>query len=453
MLRALLVDDEPLSLEGLKLLIDWQAEGFEICCECASAREALAKLAHLKPDLIVTDIRMPGLSGLELLREARRSGFDGQFVIVSGYSDFNYARNALQIGVAGYLLKPVEPAEAANVLAHVRHKLLDREATANRRGKSIQRAIDNLLTECDIPADELPAAARWVLATWGAPLPYPEVQALLALFPPNAGTTHIVEDKEYLVLRLDAGEDIPGMRQAEALLAKRQRKLHCSEPTNAPAALPTLRRQLSDQLDRACRCVPAGQMDGLIRSISLRQADECTTRCRELENFCAACGADALTRARRQLLSACSVLLSDRPDALKTFLHSQTSDLQTLCLTAIQLLEPKQELVSDRMERYVRKHSSEHITVNSMATVMGYNPTYLGRKFNEERSIGFREWLSNLRAEQGARLLRDTDQSVTAIARAVGFPHYKRFLRHFKQRYGVTPEQYRRQKASPESIR
>jgi len=445
MLRALLVDDEPLALEGLKILIDWQAEGFEICCECASGREALAKLPAAKPDLIVTDIRMPGISGLELLQAARRAGFDGQFVIVSGYNDFNYARNALRIGVAGYLLKPVEPSEAANVLAHVRHKLLDREAAANRRSQSIHRAINTLLTECGAPTGELPAAARWMLATWGAPLPYPEVQALLALFPPSTATAHIVDDKEYLVLRLDVGKNIPGTQSVEAFLAGHQRTLHRSEPTDTPADLHKLRKQLSDQLDMACRCAPTGQMDALIRAVSLRQADECSSLCREIEAFCAACGADALIRAKRQLLSACSVLLANRTEALKTFLHSQTSDLQTLCLTAIQLLEPKQELVSDRMERYARKHSSEPITVNSMATVLGYNPTYLGRKFNEERNIGFREWLSNLRIEQGACLLRSTDQSVTAIAKAVGFMHYKRFLRHFKQHYNMTPEQYRRQ--------
>jgi len=120
MLRALLVDDEPLALEGLKLLIDWRAEGFEICGECASGHEALQKLPLHKPDLIVTDIRMPGMSGLDLLKACRNAGFDGQFVIVSGYGDFSYAKNALQLGVAGYLLKPVDPADAATVLAHVR---------------------------------------------------------------------------------------------------------------------------------------------------------------------------------------------------------------------------------------------------------------------------------------------------------------------------------------------
>ena len=67
MLRVMLVDDEPLALEGLRLLIDWHAEGFSVCSECASASEALAALRKAKPDVIVTDIRMPGMDGLHLM--------------------------------------------------------------------------------------------------------------------------------------------------------------------------------------------------------------------------------------------------------------------------------------------------------------------------------------------------------------------------------------------------
>jgi two-component system response regulator YesN len=108
MLKAMLVDDEPLALEGLRLLIDWGAEGFEVCAECADAKQALKLLPVARPDLIVTDIRLPGLDGLELMQAARQKGFEGQLVVVSGYNDFEYAKRALRIGVAGYLLKPVE---------------------------------------------------------------------------------------------------------------------------------------------------------------------------------------------------------------------------------------------------------------------------------------------------------------------------------------------------------
>lgn len=446
MLRVLLIDDEPLALEGLKLLIDWPSEGFEVCSECASANEALAKLPVAKPDLIVTDIRMPGMNGLELVKTMRQAGFDGQFVIVSGYSDFEYAKKALQLGVAGYLLKPVEPADAASVLAHVRHKLIDREATSNQRPKAVHHAITALLTQEHASASDLPQTARWMVATWGAPLPHPAVQALLSLFAKDMATAHIVEDKEYLVLRLAAGDHAPSIDKAKALLASHHRDITVGKPADTPEGLFVLRRELSDTLDDACRGVLTEHVQSLVRAVSLRQAGECATLCQALETLCASYGAEAITRARRQLLTSCTGMLSDRADAPKAFLQSQDADFLTMCLLAIKLLAPELETVSDRVERYAKEHSGEHITVSSAAAALGYNPTYLGRKYCEERGMGFREWLAGQRMQQAAALLRTTDQSVISIAKAVGYEHYKRFLRHFKRRYGIAPDHFRKKK-------
>ncbi len=445
-MRVMLIDDEPLALEGLKLLIDWQAEGFTVCAESQSAVKALALLPTAKPDLIVTDIRMPEMSGLELLDAARQAGFDGQFIIVSGYSDFYYAKKALQLGVAGYLLKPIESADATAVLAHVRKKLIDREAAANMRLQLQQRAIGSLLTDGSAASDPLPQAAGWMLATWGAPLPYQDQQAISALFSGDEATIHIVEDKEFLVLQLANDGEAPDLSPVSALLKPLGRSLKIGDPVDNASKLPALRKQLSDQLDSQCRKVLPDLVDKLVRTIALRQTDECKKRCEELTAFCAVCGMHAATYARRQLLSACSGLLQSRNAALQTFLRSQDAGFAELSLLAIQLLAPKQERISDRMERYAIEHMEETITLSDVAAALTYNTTYLGRKFLQERGIGFRDFVTQLRMEKSAALLKTTKRSVTDISRAVGYEYYKRFLKHFKQRYGVSPEQYRKQK-------
>jgi two-component system, response regulator YesN len=446
MLRVMLVDDEPLALEGLKLLIDWQAEGFLVCGECKSAAEALALLPQVKPDLIVTDIRMPGLSGLELLNAARQAGFDGQSVIVSGYSDFYYAKKALKLGVAGYLLKPIEPADASAVLSHVRRKLVDREEASNQRMKEMHHAIGSLLSEGHAPEGELPTETQWTIATWGAPLPYPDLQALSSLLASDEASIHIVEDKEYLVLRQRANGQTPDLNLIATLLKRYHRILSAAEPTGDPVELYAMRRQLSDQLDNACRQTLPGIVDRLMHAVALRQTDECALRCRELDDLCAACGTSAATYARRQILSACSGLLSGRGTALRTFLHSQNAGFEALCSLAIRLLAPQQQNVSDRMEDYALKHIKERITLADIAARFTYNATYLGRKFIQERGVGFREWLTRARMEESAKLLKTTDRSVNDISKAVGYEYYKRFLNHFKRQFGVPPEQYRRQK-------
>ncbi len=445
-MRVMLIDDEPLALEGLKLLIDWQAEGFTVCAESQSALQALALLPTAKPDLIVTDIRMPEMSGLELLDAARQAGFDGQFIIVSGYSDFYYAKKALQLGVAGYLLKPIEPADATAVLAHVRKKLIDREAATNMRLQLQQRTIGSLLTDGSTASDPLPQAAGWMLATWGAPLPYQDQQAISALFPGDEATIHIVEDKEFLVLQLADGGEVPDLSPVSTLLKTLGRSLNIGGPVDSAGKLPSLRKQLSDQLDSRCRKVLPDLVDKLVRTIALRQTDECRKRCGELTAFCAVCGTHATTYARRQLLSACSGLLQNRNAALQTFLRSQDAGFEELSLLAIQLLAPRQERISDRMEHFAIEHLEESITLSDVATALTYNTTYLGRKFIQERGIGFRDFVTKLRMEKSAALLKTTKRSVTDISKAVGYEYYKRFLKHFKQRYGVSPEQYRKQK-------
>lgn len=445
-MRVMLIDDEPLALEGLKLLIDWQAEGFTVCAECQSAVQALALLPSAKPDLIVTDIRMPEMSGLDLVDAARQAGFDGQFIIVSGYSDFYYAKKALQLGVAGYLLKPLEPADATAVLSHVRKKLIDREAAANLRMQTLQRTIGSLLADGKAPDEPLPHAAGWMLATWGAPLSYQHLQAISALFTGDEATIHIVEDKEFLVLQLPNAGEMPELSHVKELLKPLGRSLRTGGPVSSPGELPALRKQLSDQLDSQCRKVLPDLVDKLVRTIALRQTDECKQHCRELNAFCAVCGTHAATYARRQLLSACSGLLSGRSAALQTFLKSQDAGFEELSALAIQLLEPRQERISDRMEHYAAEHLDEAISLADVAAALTYNTTYLGRKFIQERGIGFRDFVTQLRMEKSATLLKTTQRSVNDISRAVGYDYYKRFLKHFKHRYGVSPEQYRKQK-------
>ncbi|MCM3170726.1 response regulator [Paenibacillus sp. MER 99-2] len=129
MYKVLLVDDEPFAIEGLQLLIDWEKHGFEINGVCANGEDAVDAISREQPDLVVTDIRMPVMNGLELIEEARRLGHQSTlFVITSGYSDFNYARQAIRLGVSHYLTKPVIESEADDVLQRLRQELMNREA-------------------------------------------------------------------------------------------------------------------------------------------------------------------------------------------------------------------------------------------------------------------------------------------------------------------------------------
>ena len=111
MFKVLIIDDEPLIREGLKTIVDWGRHGFTICGEAANGREGLRKVRSLQPDLLVLDIKMPAVDGLEMLATLRKEGHNVQALILTGYSEFAYAQQAINLGVLGYILKPIEEEE------------------------------------------------------------------------------------------------------------------------------------------------------------------------------------------------------------------------------------------------------------------------------------------------------------------------------------------------------
>ncbi len=141
MLRVLLVDDEPFILRGMEELIDWKNEGFEIAGTAANGEEALRCLQDNNIDLILADIKMPVMDGLEMLRKLRTSGKyrDVYFIILSGYADFKYAQEAIKYICTDYILKPVEKEKLIQALQKVR-KMKNVELEKDRETRKLENA-------------------------------------------------------------------------------------------------------------------------------------------------------------------------------------------------------------------------------------------------------------------------------------------------------------------------
>lgn len=134
MLKVILADDEPYIVQGLSLIIDWNQAGFEIIGTANNGQEALELIKSEDPDLIITDIRMPIMTGIELLEKVRSENIsDANFVILSGYNDFEYAKAAMKLGSIDYLLKPIDREELQAVLERVRETAKKRDNVAPRK--------------------------------------------------------------------------------------------------------------------------------------------------------------------------------------------------------------------------------------------------------------------------------------------------------------------------------
>lgn len=123
MYKLMLVDDESEIREGLQEVVDFEKYGFTVVGEAANGLEALNSCERLAPDLIITDIRMPLMDGLTMCKRIHAVLPTARFIILSGYDDFDYAREAISINCLGYLLKPISAAEFVEMLGDARQKL------------------------------------------------------------------------------------------------------------------------------------------------------------------------------------------------------------------------------------------------------------------------------------------------------------------------------------------
>ncbi|HEX3045145.1 MAG TPA: response regulator transcription factor [Bacillota bacterium] len=120
MYKVLLVDDEPYVIEGLKEMIDWEKRGYQICGEASNGEDAFQMIQDFDPDLVITDIRMPAMDGLQLIQQTREGGNSKvQFIILSGYDDFSYIQYAMKFGITDYLLKPIDDEEIRTTLDRI----------------------------------------------------------------------------------------------------------------------------------------------------------------------------------------------------------------------------------------------------------------------------------------------------------------------------------------------
>ncbi len=131
MYRVFIIDDEPIAIIGINMTFEWEKYGFSVVGETTDALCAVEMAEELMPDVIFTDIVMPDITGLELIKKIRQRRIDTEFVIVSGHNDFLYTKQAIQQGIFDYCLKPIKKTEAVELLERLKNYLDEKNGLTN----------------------------------------------------------------------------------------------------------------------------------------------------------------------------------------------------------------------------------------------------------------------------------------------------------------------------------
>mgnify|MGYP000079580958 CR=1 FL=1 len=153
MYKILLIDDEEIIIEGLKKLVPWEEIECEVVGVAEDGEEGLELAHELKPDIIISDIQMPKLSGLEMIKRIKEKSKDTKFIILTGYREFEYAREAVTLGVTQFLLKPTNLEDIKNAILEAIN-ILDDERTKVKDIENLRKKLYKFNALSDVEEDE-----------------------------------------------------------------------------------------------------------------------------------------------------------------------------------------------------------------------------------------------------------------------------------------------------------
>ena len=200
-LRVVLVDDEIMIREGFKKLFDWGAHDCEVVGEAADGVEALGVIDSLVPDIVIMDINIPIMNGLKVIQTSRLKYPDMAFIVVSGYDDFSYCREALRLQITDYILKPVDYEEFGNTIDHLKISIFEKQTKdvsqlfKNEIGVNFLAYLTTIRMEC---AKKLLVSTQLSIAEISERCGYADYRVFTKVFKKTEGSTPSQYRRDFL---------------------------------------------------------------------------------------------------------------------------------------------------------------------------------------------------------------------------------------------------------------
>jgi len=383
-MNILVVDDESVIRSGIERTIRNQYPEHRIFL--TSSPEGAVHLLKNEPiDLVLTDVLMPGMTGLELMEISRKTHAHVKWVVISAYSEFAYAKEAVRLGAKDYLLKPI----GKDILVEMIRKIGDEIAQENERSKETHFLKGNLrlLREA-------------VFARWASGLDLGGIN--IKAFTEKHPHFHL------LLVRMESDRDM----QLEHFIVE---------------------NVLSELIESVGT--------GFVASIDARSLLGLVTL--NDESWLNRLIEQLRSHLKRYLKAPFQVLHTDRiADFAKVPAEVQNMRKAAASQVYDHYASGGDQAVEVALQ-YIQTQFSTELSLDKVASIVYLNPIYFSQLFKQKTGIGFKEYVTNLRLERAMELLRESELKIIDISERVGYPDVRHFSQIFRKKSGVTPSEYR----------
>lgn len=445
MFKVYFIDDEQPIIDELCSIIDWGAYDFAVCGYNTDPVEACSEILEKKPDLVISDIRMDEILGLELIERIKARNKNVKFCILSAYDEFEYAKQALKLRVISFLTKPVKVSELAEVLEEVKHENysdwigflvenLDKEDLPSVRQKLREGVGDRFRF--------LPPCSDVRIAMTAGSLPPGFFHCDLCITLSDDAKIAI-----YLLYGLkgtDSAQRSVGISEKiddYGLFLKAADSARVCLRESFITGAPTVFYMPGDS--RAEEASVIGQIKGCDTKTKLYEWIRNLPARKDVHAY-------NLQRIYKQIILQGLRLDSDLFDIEMTEspvfeTYDNLKELSEALLGAF-AQQRKTSSVSGVIKEImqdIENHLSERHTLSMYAKKFSFNMSYLSQLYKKETGMSFMDFLMEKRLGKAEELIAYTDKTMREISEEVGFDDYFHFSKIFKKYKGVSPAEYR----------
>lgn len=500
MLKVLLVDDEPNVRQGVKMMIPWDELGLEVIGEGEDGDDGLAKILSLRPDIVIADVKMPGRTGIQMIEAAKNEGYEGKCLILSGYSDFTYAKEAMSLGVKGFILKPVDEDELIEALKGLREEIHEErkdEVTMQKGSEYINtqlvRALllgdENVINSSSLEMYNYDCYDAAIISS-SEDMDLDEQSLMLetvksrledfdnidVITPDLSGITAVLfkgwKRQDILDFLMKLNKDFFGKifvtvgdtvtspyeinqsyQEAGALFKNRFMYLHCGVVTNETLSSESKAENEIDEIFMQIYAyVEINDLDKLDTVLETLRQTLCsnTFTAERIKVICITGAMELKARVAKNI--------GDKKT--EQFLNDEFIARLGEKSSLFDIIEYLKKVLSDlsnthfgrttkstmeRVVQYICSNYNRELRLEQLATIFGYNSAYLGKVFHQYTGENFNNYLDRIRITEAKRLLALDEYKVYEVAEMVGYTNINYFHNKFKKYVGVSPLSYKRQ--------